>query len=281
MAYASIASLIRMMELLLTSDSQMLSLACYHREEIAALHKKVSSVEAFLKNFEKQIGSYGAMTDLEARIKGFPNAAEDKIEFGVREAMRAEDETRRGKAHEKLCESLQQVAKDIDRVQEESKKIQDHKGSQASMWSLAHDTSSGKLTNLEVSDNMVGCDKEKKRILEELTRCSSDELKVFPIVGMGGIGKTNLAKQVFNHPSILSRLDVRAWATISKEYNAGEILLSLLQSILKIDDKVYSRDEAELADLLQKHLKRKRYLIVMDEIWRYLIKHGMTRDNVF
>ncbi|KAM3321335.1 hypothetical protein P3S67_008537 [Capsicum chacoense] len=60
--------------------------------------------------------------------------------------------------------------------------------------------------------------------------------------------KTTLAKQVFN---------------------VKEILLSLLQSIIQIDVKVYSRDEAELADLLQKNLKRKRYLIVMDDIWSY------------
>ncbi|XP_049379574.1 putative late blight resistance protein homolog R1A-3 [Solanum stenotomum] len=268
MAYASIASLIRTMELLLTSDSPMLSLTFDHREEIIELHKKVSSIEAFLKNSEKQISDYRAMTELEARIKGFANVAEDKIEFGLREAMIAEDEMQRGKAHEELCESLQRVAKDIDRVQKESKKIQHHKGSQASTLSLLRDTSSSeKLPNLEVSNNMVGRDKEKKRMLEELKGGSKDELKGIPIVGMGGIGKTTLAKQVFNHPLIQSHFDARAWATISKEYNVKEILLSLLQSIINSDDKVYSRDETELADLLQKKLKCRRYLIVIDDIW--------------
>ncbi|PHT75149.1 hypothetical protein T459_18671 [Capsicum annuum] len=269
MAYASIASLVRTMELLLMSDLPMLSLAFCHREEIVALHKKVSSIEAFLKNSEKQISSYGAMTDLEVRIKGFANAAEEKIEFGLREAMIAEDETQRGKAHEELRESLRQVAKDIDRVQEESKTIQDHKGRQVSTRSLARDMSSEKLPNLEASNNMVGSGKQKKRVLEEIRGGSSDEQKIFPIVGMGGIGKTALAKQVFNHPSIQSHFDIRAWATISKEYNVKEILLSLLQSIIKINDKVYCRSEAELADLLQKYLKRKRYLIVKDDIWNY------------
>ncbi|KAF3668119.1 hypothetical protein FXO38_08258 [Capsicum annuum] len=131
--------------------------------------------------------------------------------------MIGEDETQRRKAHEKLCESLQQVVKDIDLVQEESKKIQDHKGRQASTWSLARDRSSEKLPNLEVSNNMVGRDKEKKRILQELRGGSSDEIKVIPIVRMGGIGKTTLAKQVFNHPLIQSHFDVHAWATITKE----------------------------------------------------------------
>ncbi|PHT52007.1 hypothetical protein CQW23_06469 [Capsicum baccatum] len=56
------------------------------------------------------------------------------------------------------------------------------------MWSLAQDTSSGKLSNLEVSDNMVEREKKKKRLLEELRGGSSDELKIIPIVGMGGIG---------------------------------------------------------------------------------------------
>ncbi|KAG5569532.1 hypothetical protein H5410_059298 [Solanum commersonii] len=270
MAYASIASLVRTMELLLTSDSPMLSLTFDLKEEIIELYKKVSSIEAFLKNSEKQIHNHMAMTELEARIKGFANVVEDKIEFGLREAMIAEDEMQRGKAHEELRESLQRVAKDIDRVQKESKKIQQHKGSQASTLSLLRDTSSSEiLPNLDVSNNMVGRDKEKKRMLEELRGGSKDELKVIPIVGMGGIGKTTLAKQVFNHPSIQSRFDIRAWATISKEYNVKEILLSLLQSIINIDDKVYSRDEAELADLLQKKLKCRRYLIVIDDIWSY------------
>ncbi|TMW92218.1 hypothetical protein EJD97_013335 [Solanum chilense] len=270
MAYASIASLIRTMELLLTSDSPMLSLTFDLREEIIELHKKVCSIEALLKNSEKQIHNHMAMTELEARIKRFANVAEDKIEFGLREAMITENETQRGKAREELRESLQRVAKDIDCVQKELKKIQHHKGNQASTLSLLRDTSSSEiLPNLDVSNNMVGRDKEKKRMLEELRGGSKDELKVISIVGMGGIGKTTLAKQVFNHPSIQSRFDVRAWATISKEYNVKEILLSLLQSTINIDDKVCSRDEADLADLLQKKLKCRRYLIVIDDIWCY------------
>ncbi|WMV25723.1 hypothetical protein MTR67_019108 [Solanum verrucosum] len=45
---------------------------------------------------------------------------------------------------------------------------------------------------------------------------------------MGGIGKTVVAKEVYNDVSIHSHYDVRAWATVSQQHNVKEILLSLL-----------------------------------------------------
>ncbi|PHT73431.1 hypothetical protein T459_24216 [Capsicum annuum] len=94
---------------------------------------------------------------------------------------------------------------------------------------------------------------------------------------MGGIGKTTLEKEVYNHEAILRRFDVRAWATVSQQHNIKEILLSLLQSTIKMDDTVKTKGEAELKDILQKSLKRKRYLIVLDDIWSCEVWDGVRR----
>ncbi|KAM3383374.1 hypothetical protein P3S68_008949 [Capsicum galapagoense] len=176
------------------------------------------------------------------------------------------DDILRVLAQERLSDSLQQVAEDIDRVQNESPKIQ-VKGKQASSKSLAQDSSSTKdFPNIK--NVMVGRDDEKEWLLQELRRGFSGELKVIPIIDMGGIGKsTTLAKEVYNDVSVLHRFDVRAWATVSQQHDVKEILLSLLCSTIKLDDADKIKDEAELADMLHKILKLKTYLIVMDDIW--------------
>ncbi|KAM3321285.1 hypothetical protein P3S67_008487 [Capsicum chacoense] len=113
---------------------------------------------------------------------------------------------------------------------------------------------------------MIGRDDQRKRLVEDLTRSYSSKPKVIPIVGMGGIGKTTLANEVYNDACIHSHFDVCSWATVSQQPNVKEILLSLLRSTKS--DTFDMNDEAKLADRLQKSLKGKRYLIVLDDMWK-------------
>ncbi|PHT52003.1 hypothetical protein CQW23_06465 [Capsicum baccatum] len=263
MAHASVASLLRTIELLSTSNSPMQSLICDHREDFSAFHEKISSMEVFLKNFEKNNIS-GELTDLEVQIKEVGNIVEQTIQLRVTEVVLENDENLREKAQDGLSDSLRQVAEDIDHIWKESTKIQD-KGKHASKESTVQEFPISSKDILNAENNMVGRDDQRKQLVEDLTRSYSGEPKVIPIVGMGGIGKTTLANEVYNDVCIHSHFDVCAWATVSQQHNVKKILLSLLRST---NGEIFGmNNEVELANILQKSLKGKRYLIVLDDMW--------------
>ncbi|PHU08258.1 hypothetical protein BC332_24747 [Capsicum chinense] len=277
MAHASVASLMRTIESLLTYNSPMQSLICDHREEFCALREKVRSLEVFIESFEK-INVFGQMTDFEVEVNEVANSVEYVILLELTETIMEKNKSTIGITGSRFfkrisnkwtCRNfrkcLQQLAKDIDRVWKVSAKIQD-RGKQASKESTVQEFPISAKDILNVENIMVGRDDQRKRLVEDLTRSYSSKPKVIPIVGMGGIGKTTLANEVYNDACIHSHFDVCAWATVSQQQNVKEILLSLLRSTKS--DTFDMNDEAKLADRLQKSLKGKRYLIVLDDMWK-------------
>lgn len=103
--------------------------------------------------------------------------------------------------------------------------------------------------------------------MDQLTAYRRDR-QVIPIVGMGGIGKTTLARTVYSKPLITEHFDICAWVTISQQYDAREILCELLsQATRRKKEEMTERTEDDLGSELYKYLCGKRFLIVMDDMW--------------
>ncbi|KAM7523551.1 hypothetical protein LguiA_013453 [Lonicera macranthoides] len=91
------------------------------------------------------------------------------------------------------------------------------------------------------------------------------QLEVISIVGMPGLGKTTLAKRVYNHPNVVYHFYIRAWTRVFQAYQKKDLLLGTSSSV--IESEIREMSNGKLLELLKKQLLGQRYLIVMDDIW--------------
>ncbi|KAM3302853.1 hypothetical protein P3S67_013883 [Capsicum chacoense] len=104
---------------------------------------------------------------------------------------------------------------------------------------------------------------------------------VVPIVGMGGVGKTTLAKAAYNDEKVKSYFNLKAWFCVSEPYDAIRITKGLLHEIVSFDLK----DDNNINQLqvkLKESLKGKRFLIVLDDIetsWDLFKRHSLENRD--
>ncbi|XP_042499222.1 putative disease resistance RPP13-like protein 3 [Macadamia integrifolia] len=116
-------------------------------------------------------------------------------------------------------------------------------------------------------------DKLAKLLMKEEPRVPT--LGVVSITGMGGLGKTTLAKQINNRDDVKRHFDCQAWVSLSKEYKIEDVLLDMIKqvevlTVLTVEQRrgLESSDVKILKARLSKSLEnKKKYLFVIDDIW--------------
>ncbi|XP_027151861.1 putative late blight resistance protein homolog R1C-3 [Coffea eugenioides] len=118
----------------------------------------------------------------------------------------------------------------------------------------------------QIDEIVVELHDQEQAIFDRLT-WGSLQRDLVAIVGMPGIGKTTMAKEVFNDPKISYNFHVCAWCHVSQVYNKRNLLLDILSSISKPNADTLQMGNADLELMLYQKLKQKRNLIVVDDMW--------------
>ena len=118
---------------------------------------------------------------------------------------------------------------------------------------------------------VVGFEAPRKRLIDWMVK-GREERTVVSVVGMGGQGKTTLAKKVFDSKDVIGHFDCRVWITVSQSYNAEGLLRDMLLKLYKqkgedLPEGISQMDRKSLIDELRNYLQQKRYVVVFDDVW--------------
>ncbi|KAL6326268.1 hypothetical protein AAG906_004765 [Vitis piasezkii] len=90
---------------------------------------------------------------------------------------------------------------------------------------------------------------------------------VVSIVAMGGMGKTTLARLVYDDDKTITKhFDKKAWVCVSDQFDAVRITKTILNSVTNSQSSD-SQDLHQIQENLRKELKGKKFLIVLDDLW--------------
>ncbi|PON47951.1 NB-ARC domain, LRR domain containing protein [Parasponia andersonii] len=122
---------------------------------------------------------------------------------------------------------------------------------------------------------VYGQDNYKKTLIDQLRLSGSShedmELKFIPTVGMGGIGKTTLAKNIFNDGEVKTCFKgQRILVCVSQPFEIVKIAKEIIEQLIGQTPTVVGSEA--LIQRFHESIKGKKFLLVLDDVWT-------TRNN--
>ncbi|CAJ2671460.1 unnamed protein product [Trifolium pratense] len=161
-------------------------------------------------------------------------------------------------------------------------------------------------SHVDASD-VIGRENDREEIIKLLMQPhpqgdgdGDKSLCVIPIVGIGGLGKTTLAKLVFNDKRVDDLFQLKMWVCVSDEFDIKQIIIKIINSAYALpsastaalahQENINNLDIEQLQSRLRYKLSGQKFLLVLDDIWnedrakwiklKELIKGGVRGSKI-
>ncbi|XP_057958694.1 disease resistance RPP8-like protein 3 [Malania oleifera] len=257
--------------------------------QVNCLQNELQWMQCFLKDANAKQGNDERVRDWIAEIRDVAYDVEDIIDtFIIRvESRKRSFFARYACVINENLSLLNEVGKEIEAIHDRIHKISRSRET-LGIRICGEDTSPStngspqtqRSTPCGVEKDIVGLKEDTDKLVAQLVN-KEDRLSVVSIIGTGGIGKTTLAKKVYNHVEIRDHFDCRAWTYVSRKYSIRDLWQGIIKQVKtptkELVEKMGKSQDHQLKEMLYEFLKEKCYLVVLDDIctteaWDFLAK---------
>ncbi|XP_022761326.1 putative disease resistance protein RGA3 [Durio zibethinus] len=255
------------------------------KKELEKLGDSLAIIQDFLQEAEEGQKKSNSMNIWLEKLKDVAYEADDVLDEFTYEILRRKVEETHNQTSRKVQHFFSPSNPIVFRLQMANKIKDIHKslvylnnmanqfGLQQRMTNLSSHAQAGGLNEETVSflddSKIFGRKNDVLKVVDLLVNTTDDEyISVVAIVGMAGIGKTTLAKQVYNDVEVKRHFDVKFWVCVSDDFDVKKICSQILGHFMDNNNiPVNESNKNCILKKLKKKLKRKKYLIVLDDVW--------------
>ncbi|XVF71280.1 hypothetical protein PTKIN_Ptkin12aG0024300 [Pterospermum kingtungense] len=274
MAESAVSYLVQRLGQLLIQEATVLMGV---QDQVIEIQSELKRMQCFLKDADKRQDESESVKNWVSEIRDAAYDVEDVIDnfiakFASKKGGRVLNSIIQGKELHNLASEIERIR---SRITDLTRSLQTYgitarkEGEGTSFaserqrqlrWSYSH----------VVEEHIVGFEENIKELTEKLVH-DKENCRVVSICGMGGLGKTTLAKTLYHHADIRRHFEAFAWAYISQQCRKRDvwegILLKLITPSREEKEEILRMRDEELAKKLYKVQQEKRCLIVIDDIW--------------
>ncbi|KAK9289507.1 hypothetical protein L1049_007662 [Liquidambar formosana] len=266
------------LEKVLSLPLSEISLAWGVKKELNKLEKTLSTIDAVLSDAERQQTTNDAVRDWLAKLKDVVYDVDDVLDEVSTEALRQKVEIHGSMLKEvgnffsrsnpiafrfKLGHKMKEIREKLDEI---AKDRRDFQFTEQPIDARVENRVMGRTSHSFVPDSeVIGRGHDKEQIVELLLRSSTESLSVIPIVGLGGLGKTTLAKLVYNDDRVVRNFELRIWVCVSEDFDIKKLIEKTIDSIPGV--QCASKELDPLQKCLRDSLNSKKFVLVLDDVW--------------
>ncbi|XP_060204999.1 putative disease resistance protein RGA4 [Lycium barbarum] len=236
-------------------------------KEFEKLSSMFSTIQVVLEDAQEKQVKDKAIENWLQKLNAAAYEVDDILDECKNEAATFE-QSRLGRYHPGIITFRHKIGKRMKEMMEKLDAIAEERSKFHFLEKITERQAATRETGFVLTEPKVyGRDKEEDEIVKILINNVNvaQELPVFPIVGMGGLGKTTLAQMIFNDERVTKHFNPKIWVCVSDDFDEKRLIKTIVGNVGRSSLDV--EDLASLQKKLLELLNGKRYLLVLDDVW--------------